>query len=119
MGSYVTILNVQIKNEYSKLHLTAKMHCFQFHIYGQYGQKYSYERIVGSQCRHEKVFSHHMNSEEKQYSQHQKDLPIHNNANTGTLCLNLEYPESHPHRHFQIFSSFLLDRQRLAIQILD
>jgi hypothetical protein len=49
-----------------------------------------------------------MNSVEKQYSPHQMDLPTHNNANTGTLCLNPVYPWFHQHKHSQIFSLSLL-----------
>lgn len=49
-----------------------------------------------------------MNSEEQQYTQHQMDLLTHNNASTGALCLNPEYPWFHQHGHFQIFSLFLL-----------
>lgn len=49
-----------------------------------------------------------MNSEGKQYSLHQMDLLTHSNANTGTLCLNLEYPWSHQRKRFQIFSLFHL-----------
>lgn len=35
-------------------------------------------------------------------------LPTHSNANTETLCLNLEYPWSLQHKRSQIFSLFLL-----------
>lgn len=54
------------------------------------------------------VFSHRMKSEEQQYSQHQMDPLTHNNASTGALCLNPEYPWSHQNGHFQIFSLFPL-----------
>jgi hypothetical protein len=58
---------------------------------------------------------HRMNSEGKQYSPHQMDLPTHSNANTGTLCLNLEYPWSRQRKHFRIFSLFHLAWQKKTI----
>jgi hypothetical protein len=64
------------------------------------------------------VFNHRMKSEEQQYNQHQMDFLTHNNASTGALCLHPEYPWSHRHGRFQIFSLFLLELQKRSSNLV-